>query len=547
MSSYSASIWKRSPNKLRQSEVWLEYFYLSSLFIAALILFLVNLAGLPLLDPNEGTLALVAKEIYQSQDISHSIFPTLGDEPYFTTPPLVHNLVAIAYRLGGVNELTTRFPGALLGAISTILVYGVGREIFIARLPALYSALVYLTCLPVLRFSRLATLDGPLLCFTIFTIWAVLRSRRDLRWSLVAGLGFSLIGLTKGLLGAQILVLVLLFLLWDTPRLLTSLYFWGGLAIGSVPCIAWYLAYWWHYRELASVNFIELFLAQTASSDIPLELPVAYYFLENLQYFLPWSIVMFSGLKAIEPNLHWGWGKLLAVWLGGYVLLGLLMLHQDHWWVVTLYPALALAAGRELDRIRSLPSFVAYPRIWIYGFALMAVVAALAGFYWGVRNYIDFYLPFVCGSLSLTFGATAVTIAQRDKQFISLLFWGLLVSIFLLLISPHWIWELKMTEPVKPVAELLRLHTPPQALIYSSMSDPRPSLEFYSDRQVRFRSIDQLKQLWQQDSTVYLLLDLTAKKELNLPPEAIVQDDRFSSLNWILAIKPEKSVLAEQR
>lgn len=545
MSSYSASIWKRSPNKLRQGEVWLEYFYLSSLFIAALILFLVNLAGLPLLDPNEGMLARVAKEIYRSQDIIQSLFPTLGNEPYLMTPPLVHNLVAIAYRLGGVNELMTRLPGALLGAISTILLYGVGREIFVARLPAFYSALVYLTCLPVLRFSRLASLDGPLLCFEIFTIWAVLRSRRDLRWSLAAGLGLSLMGLTKGLLGMQIAILVLLFLLWDTPRLLKSLYFWAGLALGSVPCIAWYFAHWWHYRGSANADFIELFLAQTASSNISVELPVVYYLLENLQYFVPWSVVMFSGLKAIEPNLHWGWGKLLAVWLGGYVLLGLLMLHQDYWWVLSLYPALALAAGRELDRVGNLPSFVAYPRGWIYVFACMAVAAALAGLYWGVRNYIDFYLPFICGSLSLTFSATAVTLFQRDKQFISLLFWGLLVSLFLLLVSPHWIWELKTTESVKPIAQLLRLHTPPQAVIYSSMSDPRPSLEFYSDRQVEFRSIEKLRQLWLQNSTAYFLLDLAAKQELNLSSEVIVKDDRFSSLNWMIAIKQEKSIVAE--
>ena len=38
MSSYSASIWRRSSNKLRQSEIWLEYFYLAVLFLAALVL-----------------------------------------------------------------------------------------------------------------------------------------------------------------------------------------------------------------------------------------------------------------------------------------------------------------------------------------------------------------------------------------------------------------------------------------------------------------------------------------------------------------------------
>lgn len=541
MSSYSASIWRRSPNKLRQSEVWLEYFFLSILLVAALILFSVNLAGLPLLDPNEGILAQVAKEIYQSNEPLKGIFPTLWNEPYLATPPLVHNLVAIAYRIAGVNELTTRLPGALLGAISTILVYSIGREIFVARLPALFSALVYLTCLPVVRFSRLATLDGPLLCFEVLTIWAVLRSRRDLRWSLATGLGFSLMSLTKGLFGVHILLLILLFLLWDTPRLLSSTYFWAGLTIGSLPSAAWYLVQWVRYHELPSANLLDLFLAQTPAITIELGFPIGYYLLQSLQYFLPWSIVMFAGLTSIEHNLHWGWGKLLAVWFGGYCSIVFLILHQDYWLVLPLYPPLALAAGRQLDRIRNLPSYVAYPQVWIYGFVLMSVLAASAGLNWGIRNYIDFYLPFICSSLSVTFGVTAVAIAQRDKQFIPLLFWGLFISIFLLLVSPHWIWELNTTASVEPIAELIRQHTPPKAAIYSSMSDVRPSLDFYSDRRVIPQTIDELKQHWQQNSTVYLLIDSTAKEQLNLPQQAIVEEVRFNSANWSLTIKQHKS------
>ena len=541
MSSYSASIWRRSSNKLRQSEIWLEYFYLAVLFLAALILFLVNLAGLPLLDPSEGILAQVAKEIYQSSEPLQGIFPTLWNEPYLTTPPLVHNLVAIAYSLLGVNELATRLPGALLGAISTVLVYSIGREIFIARLPALFSALVYLTCLPVVRFSRLATLDGPLLCFEVLTIWAILRSRRDLRWSLVAGVGFSLMSLTKGLFSVHILLLIGLFLLWDTPRLLRSTYFWTGLALGTLPSAVWYFAQWVRYHELHSAKLLALFLAQTPSVTIELGLPVGYYLLQGVQYFVPWSLVAFAGLTSIKHNLHWGWGKLLAVWLGGYFALGFLGLHQDYWLVLPLYPPLALAAGRQLDRIRNLPSYVAYPQVWIYCFVLMSVLAAVAGFYWGIRHYIDFYLPFICSSLSVTFGIVAIAIAQREKQFIPLLFWGLYVSIFLLLVSPHWIWELNTTESVEPIAELIRQHTPPKATVYSSMSDARPSLDFYSDRQVIPQSIDELKQHWQQNSTVYLLIDSPAREKLDLPQQAIVIGDRFNSTNWILATKNHSS------
>ena len=546
MSIHHISIWRRSSNKLRQSEVWLEYFCLIGLLVAALALFLVNLSSLPLLDAHEATLAQVAKEIYHSTELTRWIFPTLWDEPYLAQPPLVHGLVAIAYRLGGVNELTTRLPGALLGALSVLLVYQIGREIFVARLPALFSALVYLTCLPVVRYSRLATLNGPLLFFELLTILAVLRSRRDLKWTLGIGIGVSLMSLTRGFFAVQVLSIVLLFLVWDTPRLLSSVYFWTGLSLGALPSAIWYVALFIYYQQ-ADLNgeLLNLVLAQAENYAFSAELPPSYYLLQAVQYFFPWLMIMFAGIQLIKHNLLWGWGKLLAVWLGGYLILGFLLLNQDYWLVLPLYPALALAAGKQLDRICNLPSSIVYPRSWIYSFASMAAFAALAGLNWGVRNYIDFYLPFICGSLCITFAATAIVIAQQDKQFIPLLFWGLLVSLFLLVVSPHWIWELKMSESVEPIAELLKQHTPPQTLIYGSKAAARPSLNFYSDRQIIPQSVSQLQYRWQQDSLVYLLLDARSFKQLGLPKTAIVKDERFNSLGWVLAVKTRPSVVAD--
>ena len=543
MSIHHISIWRRSSNKLRQSEVWLEYLCLIGLSIAALTLFLVNLSSLPLIDYREATLAAVAREIHQSSDLINWIFPTLWNEPYLDKPPLIHILVALAYGIGGINELTTRFPGALLGAFSVLLLYQIGREIFVARLPALFSALVYLTCLPVVRYSRLATLDGPLLCFQLLTVWAVLRSRRDLKWSLITGIGFSLTSLTQSWFSLQFLLLVLLFIFWDTPRLLSSAFFWGGLLIGALPSLAWYFSLSVYYRALDNVGLGNLLLAPIEPLTVG-SLSPGFYLLQGMQYFVPWFAIAFTGIQPIKHNLHWGWGKFLAVWIGGYLTLGLLLHEGNFWLVLPLYPALALAAGKQLDRIRNLPSFVTYPSSWMYCFALMAVVAALAGINWGIHNYIDFYLPFICGSLCVTFSATAVVIAQRDKQFIPLLFWGLLVSIFLLVVSPHWIWKLEISPAIKPVAASIEQHTPPQAVIYGSLATARPSLSFYSERQIVAQSTTELQKQWQQESIVYLLIESQTARKLNLPKTVIVKDKRLNSLGWILAIKDRASVLA---
>ncbi|WP_319421056.1 ArnT family glycosyltransferase [Pleurocapsa sp. FMAR1] len=539
MSSHPTSIWKRSPNKLRQGEIWLECFCFISLFLAALVLFLVNLGNLPLIDLKEGVVAQVAKEIYQGLWLGDNwLFPTLWGEPYLEQPTLVHDLIAIAYKVAGVSEFTTRLPGALLGAVSVLLLYNIGREIFVARLPALFSALVYLTCLPVLRLSRLAMLDGPLLCFELLTIWAILRSRRDFRWSLLAGIGLGLMALTKGILSLQILVIAIVFLLWDTPRLLASTYYWAGIILGTAPAIAWYVSQWFRYHEFKTTgDFFQLFLGDISASTIQVQLFPEYYLLSGLQYLLPWLVVMAMGLKLISLNLQWGWGKLLITWIGIYTLLSLLVFSQGYWSILPLYPALALAAGRQLDMVRNVPSYIAYPRIWIYSFMLMAAVAAFAGLYWGIRDYVDFYLPFICGSLAITFTVTAIAIAQREKQFVPLLFWGLFISMFLLIISPHWIWEINAKEPIEPIATLIRNHTPAETIIYTSMPQERPSLNFYSDRKIVTQSLTQLKQTWQQNYPVYLLIDPITLEKLDLSQQTVVKSSKFESLKWVLAIK----------
>ena len=539
MSSNPTSIWKRSPNKLRQGEIWLECFCFISLFLAALVLFLVNLGNLPLIDLKEGIVAQVAKEIYQGFGLGDNwIFPTLWGEPYLEQPTLVPDLIAIAYKIAGVSEFTTRLPGALLGAVSVLLLYNIGREIFVARLPALFSALVYLTCLPVLRLSRLAMLDGPLLCFELLTIWAILRSRRDFRWSLLAGIGLGLMALTKGILSLQILVIAIVFLLWDTPRLLTSTYYWAGIILGTAPAIAWYVSQWFRYHEFKTTgDFFHLFLGDISATAIQVQLFPKYYLLSGLQYLLPWLVVMAMGLKLISLNLQWGWGKLLITWIGIYTILSLAIFSQGYWSILPLYPALALAAGRQLDMVRNVPSYIAYPRIWIYSFMLMAAMAGFAGLYWGIRDYVDFYLPFICGSLAITFTVTAIAIAQREKQFVPLLFWGLFISMFLLIISPHWIWEINTTEPVEPIASLIREHSPAETIIYTSMPKERSSLNFYSDRQIVTQSLTQLKQTWQQNYPVYLLIDPITLERLDLPQQIIVKSSQFESLKWVLAIK----------
>ena len=545
MSSLLTSIWKRSPNKLRQSEIWLDYICLISLFVAALLLFLVNLGSSPILDGDEAIVAQVAKEIYQHQTgLVGWLFPTWMNEPYLERPPLMHGLIAGLYAIAGVNELTTRLPGAFLGAISVVLLYKIGREIFVVRLPALFSALIYLTCLPVIRMGRLAMLDGSLLCFEILTILAILRSRRDLRWALVAGIGLGAIGFTNGLLGLQFMAIALFFLAWDTPRLLGSAYLWSGISLGIAPLVAWYTAQWYHYPELQNLGDLIPLIIKPISNAAPLLDLSSWknYLLLIFLYFVPWSIVIIGGLKLARNNVHWGWGKLVIIWSGVYIGTVLLLVSQKSWYFLPLYPALALAGGAKLDQVYNLPSSSAYPRSWLISFSSMAIVTGFIGLYFAFTNFINFSLPLIFGSLTLTFGATSVFIAKRERQFIVLLFWGLYISCFFFVASANWVGDIRSLEPVKPIANLINNNVPHHEVVYTSWQEYPSSLNFYSDRSIVKEELAKLKQHWQEHSTAYLLLDRATFKKLNISHQAIVQSpidkkDRLGNFHLILAIK----------
>jgi len=543
---------KRFPNP----EIALDRYVLLALLGTALVAFTLNLGGVPLRDWDEGTVAQVAREIWRSVwspggdgsgQIQTWLFPTLQGEPYLNKPPLMHNLMAIAFQLGGVNEFTARLPGALLTALSVPLLYALGQELFRRRLAALLAALVYLTTLPVLRLGRLAMLDGAVLCFLIGMMWCTVRSRRDGRYSLGIGLGFGLICLTKGvLLGVLLGAIALLFLAWDTPRLLRQWHLWGGLLLGGVPVALWYGVQVAHYgTDFLGRNLLNQSLSRVWDSVEDNDGPPWYYLLELLKFGLPWLVFLPVSLRKAWQNRELGWARLVLVWAGVYFAAISLMGTKLPWYILPLYPALALAIayhladmwdnGRHITRRQYFLG--QYSRRWVWTFGILAGLSSTAGLYlglWQPSPQPD--VGWICGFLGVTFLFTALLLARHNPRFIAVLAWGTFLTLLLLMSSPHWVWELGEDFPVKPVAALVQTHVPPKAPVYMSSTYHRPSLDFYSDRPIRPADLTQLQQIWQTDLRAYLLLDGETLQQWPIPPASVVGNAQ----GWTLVHRPRR-------
>ncbi|MBE9045044.1 glycosyltransferase family 39 protein [Pleurocapsales cyanobacterium LEGE 10410] len=489
---------------------------LLGLLVAAVLLYTSNLGELPLRDWDEGIVAGVARNIWRSSPESQTwLYPTINyDAPYWNKPPLIHGLVALTYSLFGISEWSTRIVPAVLSACCVPLLYLIGREVFATRLPALFSALVYLTLLPVARHGRVAMLDGAVTCWFCLAVWCLLRGRKYPRWLLGTGLGIGLICLTKGMMmGVLLGGIIIIFVGWDSPRLLLSSYLWSGVVLGLLPAIAWYGLQYLHYgRQFLGTSFGQQTFQRIWKPISSIYAPPWYYLLEIAKYSLPWLIFLPHGVKLALRQRHHSWGKLALVWSGVYLLAVSLMVTKLPWYIIPIYPGLSLLVGAGLATAWSKQQFGYYQKICL---SLVALVCWMGGAYYAVvERQLDLgsILLLVAVSLSLA----AVLLWRQSRYFIPVIVAGFYLSLWLLFNSNYWLWELNEAFPVKPVAEIIKQQTPPRQIIYTSYPHLRPALEFYSDRVIVPRSNAELQQHWQQENSVYFLITPELISSLNL-------------------------------
>lgn len=489
--------------------------WLLSLLVGSLVLWLMFLGDSPLRDWDEGTVAQVAREIWRSPiGAMRWLYPTLAGTPYYNKPPLIHLLIAGAYSLGGVNEWTTRLPSAVLTALGVPLLYLVGRLIFNQSLPALFAALVYLTMLPVVRHGRLAMLDGVTITFFLLLLFCLVKARQNQRYALGVGICLGLITLTKGMIVLPLGAIACLFVFRDRQlALLKSYYLWAGMLFGTALPLAWYIAQWQHYGgSFFQVNF----QAQTFNRLVqPVEGhsgPPWYYLIELLKYGFPWLLFLPGGLYLAGKKRHTTWGGLILI--GVIVYLGTISLMRTKlpWYIMPVYPFLALAIGARLSDVWQHRNFRA--GIWAVLLAAIAIAGLGGCIYFAIAEPQPVLIA-MCIVLAISMGFAAWLVKKCDRRFIPVLFSGMYLVLALLMSSQSWIWELNEAFPVKPVAALIRHHISPGTKIYTSFGYSRPSLDFYCDCQVISANASVLQQVWANKS--YLLLDNATLQKINLP------------------------------
>ncbi|WP_419179368.1 ArnT family glycosyltransferase [Cylindrospermopsis raciborskii] len=454
-------------------------------------------------------------------------YPTLQGDPFLLKPPLMQWLIAICYHLGGVGEFTTRFPGAFLTALGVPLLYLIGRLVFLKTLPALFSSLVYLTLLPVVRHGRLAMLDGIAISFFLLLLFCTLKARQHKKYALGIGLCLGLITLTKGMLVMVFIVIAGTFIIANKQLdLLKNPYFWIGIVLGNFPSLGWYVAQWQHYGDtFLKVHFQDQAFDRLGTAVEGNTGPIWYYLLEIIKYSFPWLLFLPQGLYLSWKNRSTAWGSLVFFSTVIYFTIVSLMSTKLPWYIMPIYPFLALAIGNNLSSIWEENQVKS--KFFRTFFIFLSLVGLGGCIYFSLFDQQS-WLIIMSVVLMISMLITSQLISQHNRQFIPILFGGMYLVLFFLMISKSWVWELNEKFPVQPVAALIRQHVPPGTKIYTSFPDARPSLDFYSDCQIIPTSLTDLSSRFYHQS--YLLINNKQLVKINLKNSRLLGESQEFTL-----------------
>lgn len=161
------------------NEFAINYFvkwkYLIIVFLAALaaFIFFKGLGNQTLQPWDEAWYAVIARNIIQKKDIVRLSF---NGEAFWDHPPLGIYLMSLSYLIFGVNEFSTRLPSAILGLLSVVFIYLLGRKIK-NNWVGLAAALILISCRWFILRVRSGNLDSLLVFSQILTIYLLYKAK----------------------------------------------------------------------------------------------------------------------------------------------------------------------------------------------------------------------------------------------------------------------------------------------------------------------------------------------------------------------------------
>lgn len=277
-----------------------------SIAILAAILFIPFLGAVHLFDWDEINFAESAREMitsgnYLSVQINYASFNE--------KPPLFFWLQVLSMKVFGINEFAARFPNAVCGIITLVLLFRIGKRVFDENLARIWVMTYLGTFLSFLYFKS-GIIDP---WFNLFIFLAIFHfyalslneSAKKIRHTFFVGIFLGLAVLTKG--PVAILISSLSYIVFVCVNKFKFYVSWKEfliiIATTFLVCFAWFGVDFWQHGPTFIKLFIERQIAIFSTNDAGHAEPFFYHWWVLLIGCFPASIFFMRGMfTAVQTN-----------------------------------------------------------------------------------------------------------------------------------------------------------------------------------------------------------------------------------------------------
>lgn len=272
-----------------------DLFTFLGLLILCYFIFFFNIGNYALMDVDETRYVSMARDMFHSKDF---LTLYLNGEYFFEKPPLYFWGECLSFAIfGKINEFTARFPVALYGTLSVLLVYFTGKKIVSQRF-GFISALILATTLEFVMLAKFAILDivvtaciGFSVMFGFLTQFVQDKNKKYFWWLFYIFSGLAV--MAKGIPGFVVPFAVMFFVTLANKtfkQVFRPQYIIPGFLLFFLIVLPWHLIMFkihdpLFFREYIIKHHLERFLN---SNEINREQPFYFYIITVLWGLIPW-------------------------------------------------------------------------------------------------------------------------------------------------------------------------------------------------------------------------------------------------------------------
>ena len=266
----------------------------------SLALFAPFLGAVRLFDWDEINFAECAREMIVTGDYLHV---TIDYRPFYEKPPLFIWAQVLSMKVFGINEYAARFPNALIGMITMVVIFSIGTRLHGERMGWLWTLAYAGSLLPHFYF-RSGIIDPMFNLFIFLAVYWLISSLQGawLRNSIVAGVFAACAVMTKGPVGFGLAMLTFM-IGWFVLRRQYTFPFKQILiatAVMTVLSSLWFVVDYVQNGPTFVMENLRYQVRLLTTGDAGHEQPFWYHPVVVLLGCFPSSILLFGGLRKTE-------------------------------------------------------------------------------------------------------------------------------------------------------------------------------------------------------------------------------------------------------